>query len=119
MAKCRPLLIAALISAVGAPLLVSYAQTPGATPRPKGADYPVMAPLEEYLIADRDAEIGLARSAAPATISSDATVMVLTRQGYQTAVTARTDSFALSTGLGRVVSMILDTGTQRFAGPCV
>jgi hypothetical protein len=90
MAKRRPLLIALLsISAVGAPLLVSYAQTPGAAPRPKGADYPVMAPLEEYLIADRDAEIALARSAAPQTISNDATVMVLTRQGYQTAVTGK------------------------------
>src|SRR5271170_119788 len=90
MAKWRPLLIASvLISAVGAPLLVSYAQTPGADPRPKGADYPVMAPLEKYLIADRDAEIALARSAAPPAISSDATVMVLTRQGYQMAVTGK------------------------------
>jgi len=90
MAKWRPLLIAPiLISAVGAPLLVGYAQTPGADPRPKGADYPVMAPLEEYLIADPHAEIALARSAAPPTISSDATVMVLTRQGYQTAVTGK------------------------------
>ena len=45
-----------------------------------------MAPLEEYLIADRDAEIALARSAAPPAISSDATILVLTAQGYQTAV---------------------------------
>ncbi len=90
MAKRRALLIASiLISAVGAPLLVSHAQTPGTAPRPKGADYRVMAPLEEYLIADRDAEIALARSAAPPTISNDATVMVLTRQGYQTAVTGK------------------------------
>jgi hypothetical protein len=53
--------------------------------RPK-ASYPAMAPLEEYLIADRDAEIALARSAAPAAISKDASVVVLTRKGYQTAV---------------------------------
>jgi len=44
-----------------------------------------MAPLEEYLIADRDAEVALARTAAPPAVSNDATVLVLTRQGYQTA----------------------------------
>ena len=48
--------------------------------------YPSMAPLEQYLMADRDAEIALARSAAPPSISSDATVMVLGRHGYETAV---------------------------------
>jgi len=50
------------------------------------APYPSMAPLDEYLMADRDAEIALARSAAPPSISSDATVMVLGRHGYETAV---------------------------------
>src|SRR5580698_8837535 len=54
-------------------------------PRPP-AEYPVMAPLEQYLIADRDVEVALARTAAPPAISNDATVLVLTRQGYQTAV---------------------------------
>jgi hypothetical protein len=34
--------------------------------------YPSMAPLDRYLIADRDAEIALARSAAPDSISRDA-----------------------------------------------
>src|SRR5215468_3375319 len=48
--------------------------------------YPSMAPLDQYLMADRDAEIALARSAAPPSISSDATVMVLGRRGYETAV---------------------------------
>ena len=47
--------------------------------------YSSMAPLEQYLIADRDAEISLARSAAPASISRDATVLVLEKTGYQTA----------------------------------
>ena len=47
--------------------------------------YPNMAPLEQYLLADRDAEIALARSAAPTSISSDATVLVLEKGGYQTA----------------------------------
>jgi hypothetical protein len=49
------------------------------------APYPSMAPLEQYLIADRNAEIALARSAAPAAISSDAEVLVLGRHGYETA----------------------------------
>ena len=48
--------------------------------------YPVMAPLDQYLIADENAEIALARSAAPASISNTAEVMVLRRDGYATAV---------------------------------
>ena len=51
--------------------------------------YPHMAPIEQYLIADRNAEVALARSAAPAAISGDATVLVLTRRGYETAATGR------------------------------
>jgi hypothetical protein len=48
--------------------------------------YPSMAPLEQYLMPDRNAEIALARSAAPPSVSQDATVMVLGRHGYETAV---------------------------------
>src|SRR5260370_31954685 len=44
-----------------------------------------MAPIEQYLI-DRDAEIALARSAAPACIARDAEVLVLGRHGFETAV---------------------------------
>ena len=47
--------------------------------------YPTMAPVEQYLM-DRAAEIELARSAAPDSISRDATILVLGRQGYETAV---------------------------------
>lgn len=50
------------------------------------APYPNMAPLDQYLMADRDAEIALARSAAPDAISRDAKVVVLGRHGYETAV---------------------------------
>lgn len=46
--------------------------------------YPKMAPIDEYLM-NRDAEIALARTAAPEAISKDATVLVLTRHGYETA----------------------------------
>ena len=54
------------------------AQTPA-------SPYPKMVPIEQYLM-DRDAEITLARSAAPDAISHDASVLVLTRHGYETAV---------------------------------
>ena len=39
--------------------------------------YPSMAPIEQYLMTDRNAEIALARSAAPEAISRDATILVL------------------------------------------
>jgi hypothetical protein len=48
--------------------------------------YPSMAPLDQYLMADRNAEIALARSAAPPSISRDAKVVVLGPHGYETAV---------------------------------
>ncbi len=50
------------------------------------AQYLGMAPLDQYLMADRNAEIALARSAAPESISRDAEVLVLGRHGYETAV---------------------------------
>jgi hypothetical protein len=48
--------------------------------------YSSMAPLREYLMPDRNAEIVLARSAAPDSISHDAKVLVLGPHGYETAV---------------------------------
>jgi hypothetical protein len=48
--------------------------------------YPSMAPLDQYLMPDRNAEIALARSAAPDSISRDAKILVLGRHGYETAV---------------------------------
>jgi hypothetical protein len=50
------------------------------------APYLTMAPLDQYLMPDRNAEIALAQSAAPESISRDAEVMVLGRHGYETAV---------------------------------
>ena len=47
--------------------------------------YPSMASIEQYLIPDRNAEIALARSAAPESISSDAEILVLGWRGYETA----------------------------------
>lgn len=57
-----------------------------------------MAPINAYLL-DRAAEISLARSAAPAAISKDATVLVLTRTGYETAVEG-TNGFVCYVGRG-------------------
>ena len=48
--------------------------------------YPRMAPVQAYLM-ERAQEIALARSAAPGSSSKDATVLVLTPKGYETAVT--------------------------------
>jgi hypothetical protein len=52
----------------------------------KPTPYPVMAPLEQYLIPNVQDEIALARSAAPPSISVDANVLVLGAHGYRTAV---------------------------------
>lgn len=51
------------------------------------AAYPSMAPNGQYETAGRAQEIGLARSAAPASISDHARILVLGKHGYETAVT--------------------------------
>jgi hypothetical protein len=51
----------------------------------RAEDYSAMAPVDQYLM-DRSAEIALAKSAAPPSIADNATVLVLTRLGYETAV---------------------------------
>ncbi len=48
--------------------------------------YPAMAPLDQYLIPDKHFEVTLARSAAPASISEEAEIMVLGPNGYTTQV---------------------------------
>jgi hypothetical protein len=47
--------------------------------------YPSMAPVAQYMM-ERQAEITLARSAAPESISRDAEVLVLGQHGYESAV---------------------------------
>src|SRR5262244_3088789 len=69
--------------------------------------YPTsMAPLDQYLM-DRNDEIALARTAAPPSISKDATVMVLGRHGYETAVE----------GTNGFVCMVGRTWTDGFDRP--
>src|ERR1700722_8012247 len=59
---------------------------PAAVAKAAKEAYPATAPLAQYLITDEKSEIALARSAAPASISDGAEVMVLRRDGYKTAV---------------------------------
>jgi hypothetical protein len=66
----------ALVIAMGCGVANAAAQTD---------EYPKMAPVDQYLM-EKNAEIQLARSAAPDSISRDATILVLGRLGYETAV---------------------------------
>ncbi len=56
----------------------AHGQTPTSNP------YPTMAPVSKYMM-PRDAEIEMARSAAPASLSSNAEVLVMTKSGYEVA----------------------------------
>ena len=49
------------------------------------APYPAMAPVEQYRVASVAEEVALARSAANASVSGDAEVMVLGSHSYETA----------------------------------
>lgn len=51
-----------------------------------GRLYERMAPIDQYLMTDRNTEIAFARTAAPESISRDAEVLVFGRHGYETAV---------------------------------
>jgi hypothetical protein len=70
----RSLLLVAVLNGTGQ-IHAQDAKTP----------YPTMAPIEQYQM-DRDAEIAMARTAAPASVSKDASVMVLGQKNYETAV---------------------------------
>lgn len=48
----------------------------------KANPYPTMAPIAKYLMPSAAAEIALARTAGPSSISAHAEVLVLTKQGY-------------------------------------
>src|SRR5262252_9723613 len=71
-------------------LLVVLATACRAMAQDATTPYPNMAPIEQYLM-DRTAEIALARSAAPESISRDAEVRVLGRHGYETAAKGKND----------------------------
>ncbi len=77
----RMVLVLGAVAAVTLQTRAQSTQTP----------YPKMAPVDQYLIADQKAEIALARSAAPESISGKAEVMVLGRGGYEMAVAGTND----------------------------
>jgi hypothetical protein len=66
-------------------LLVVFGAANHAMAQDAKTPYPNMAPIEQYLM-DRTAEIALARSAAPESVSRDADVLVFGRHGFETAV---------------------------------
>jgi hypothetical protein len=76
----------ALVAALGAARQVQAQDAKG--------PYPSMATLDQYLM-ERNAEIALARTAAPEYISRDAEVMVLGRNGYEIAVKGKNDFVCL------------------------
>jgi hypothetical protein len=76
--------------------------------------YPAMASLARYLPADARAEIALARSAAPASISDSADVMVLGPRGYIVAVKGRNGFVCI---VGR--SWAMATTDPEFWNPAV
>jgi hypothetical protein len=64
--------------------------------------YPTMAPIEQYRM-ERDAEIAMARTAAPPSISRDAEIMVLGQKNFEVAVKGK-NGFVCAVG-------------RAFAGP--
>ena len=78
-----------------------------------------MAPIDQYLMADRAAEIALARSAAPESISRDAEVQVLGRHGFETAVKGK-NGFVCIVGRGWTSAADADFGNPKVRVPmCV
>jgi hypothetical protein len=75
--------------------------------------YSKIAPIDQYLLG-RNAEILLARSAAPDSISSDATILVLGRQGYETAVQGKNGFVCMVEG-----SWMAQFGSPEFWNPKV
>ena len=85
------------LSAAAWPIQAQHARMHDAS-----SPYPSMAPIARYRM-DRDAEIALARTAAPASISRDAEIMVLGDRNFEVAVKG-TNGFVCAVG-------------RAFAGP--
>jgi len=88
-----------VLASVGFALVVVLSATCGMRAQDVATAYTKMAPVEQYLMADRGAEIALARSAAPESIARDAGVLVLGRHGFETAVKG-TNGFVCIVGRG-------------------
>lgn len=89
----REIAVGALVVRCVAMLLVVLGAARQAMAQDAQTAYPEMAPIQDYLMPDRDEEVALARSAAPESVSRDATILVLGHEGYETAVEG-TNGFA-------------------------
>ncbi len=103
--------------AVGALALASLlSTTASARTQEEVRPYPKMLPLSEYLM-ERNAAIALARSAAPTGISKDASVLVLTAKGWETAVKG-TNGFVCMAGPAWTASIdFYDVWSPKQNGP--
>jgi hypothetical protein len=89
----------ALVAVFGAAWLIQAQDTNAQDTK---SPYPTMAPIAQYRM-DRDAEIALARTAAPSSISRDAEILVLGQKNFETAVQGK-NGFVCAVG-------------RAFAGP--
>lgn len=72
---------------VGLMALVLSCAAGGSTPAQNAtAAYPNMAPIGQYLSKSQADEVALARSAAPAAVSAEAQILILSPKGYETAI---------------------------------
>ena len=88
-AKSAGILVTALFFQVYLLSVISEMQAHAAS-----TPYPSMAPLDQYLIADQNVEIALARSAAPKSISDSAEVLTLGCHGVWLSSWTLTSSYA-------------------------
>ena len=75
----------ALRSVALAALVAAWVAGAAPTASAEADSSPLKAPIEQYMM-PADAEIALARSAAPPALSAEATILVLTMHGYDVAV---------------------------------
>jgi hypothetical protein len=73
------------MATLAAALICLSALSVAASAAEPATPYATMAPLAKYLITDRNAEIALARTAAPRSIAAHAEVLVLGSDGYSSA----------------------------------
>src|SRR5437016_6774718 len=100
-------------------LLVALGTAHQALAQNAATKYTKMVPVNQYLMADRAAEIALARTAAPKSISADAEVLVLARHGYETAVKGK-NGFVCIVGRGWAAAADADYWNPKVRVPmCV
>ncbi len=99
-------------------LLVGVGNAQHAAGQDLATTYPTMVSADAYLMADRSAEVALARSAAPESISHDAEVLVLGRQGFDVAINGK-NGFVCSWGAAGHPQQILITGIRKCGFRCV